>query len=131
MNKPWLKFVVVLCKRDDLSETQFRSYLREIHGPMGRGLPGVKKYVQNYPADDPKRRAPSWNAIVELYWDDWESMERAWSSPAGQRATADLAAFADLSRTSWSVVHEFTHDLTATAYSNQRAPSKSADEVLD
>jgi hypothetical protein len=33
-------------------------------------------------------------------------MERGWSSRAGQEATAHLAAFADLSRSTWSVVDE-------------------------
>ncbi len=43
-------------------------------------------------------------AIVELFWADRETMEAAWASPEGQAATADLAEFADLSRTTWSLV---------------------------
>jgi uncharacterized protein (TIGR02118 family) len=101
-----LKFVVVLHKRADLSDAQFCDYLRDVHGPMARSLPGLRKYVQNYPAADPHRPAPTWSAIVELYWDSREMMEAAWASPEGQRATADLAPFADLTRTSWSVVEE-------------------------
>lgn len=101
-----LKFVVVLHKRSELSDAQFRDFLRSVHGPMALRLPGLRKYVQNYPAADPNRPAPHWNAIVELYWDNREAMEAAWVAPEGQRATADLEAFADLSQTSWSVVEE-------------------------
>ena len=33
-------------------------------------------------------------------------MEAAWAGPQGARSDADLPAFADLSRTTWSVVEE-------------------------
>jgi hypothetical protein len=33
-------------------------------------------------------------------------MEAAWRSPEGKRATEHLAEFADLSRSTWSVVSE-------------------------
>jgi uncharacterized protein (TIGR02118 family) len=101
-----LKFVVVLYKRPDLSLEQFLKYFREVHGPMAERLPGIKKYVQNYVVADPKRQMPGWGAIAELYFDDWEAMERAWASPEGQTATDDLEAFVDLTRTTWSVVEE-------------------------
>jgi len=101
-----LKFVVVLYKRSDFSNSQFNEFLRTVHGPMALRLPGLRKYVQNYPVADPRRPPPHWSAIVELYWDDREAMEAAWASPQGQLATADLAAFADLSLTSWSVIEE-------------------------
>jgi len=45
---------------------------------------------------------------VELYFDDWKSMEAAWATPEGQAATADVKEFADLSRTNWSVVEEYS-----------------------
>jgi len=101
-----LKFVVVLYKRPDLSEEQFRNYLRNVHGKMAQRLPGLKRYVQNYVAADPARTPPGWHAIVELYFEDWEAMEAAWRSQEGIAATQDLEAFADLSRTTWSVVEE-------------------------
>lgn len=100
------KFIVVLHKRNDLSDAQFRDFLGDVHGHLAKALPGLKQYVQNYPADDPSRHPPRWNAIVELYWDTREEMEAAWRSPEGQRATADLAAFADLDLTSWAIVDE-------------------------
>jgi hypothetical protein len=53
-----------------------------------------------------KRKPPAWDAVVELYWENREAMEAAWASPEGEAATADLEAFADLSRSSWSIVEE-------------------------
>jgi len=66
----------------------------------------LRKYVQNYVSADPRRKAPGWDAIIELYFDDWAAMEAAWASSRGAASDADLPAFADLTRTTWSVVEE-------------------------
>jgi uncharacterized protein (TIGR02118 family) len=101
-----LKFIVVLYKRPDMTVDQFRDYFRNVHGPMVQSMPGLRKYIQNYVVDDPTRNPPGWHAIAELYFTNWETMEAAWSSPQGEAATNDLEAFADLTRTTWSVVEE-------------------------
>jgi uncharacterized protein (TIGR02118 family) len=103
-----LKFMVVVYKRPDLTDDEFRRHLREIHGPLAKALPGLRKYAQNYVCADPKRKAPGWNAVIELYFDDWQAMESAWASPQGAASDADLPKFADLNRTTWSVVEEVT-----------------------
>jgi uncharacterized protein (TIGR02118 family) len=101
-----LKFMVVLYKRPDMSSENFRSYLREVHGPLAKNLPGLRRYVQNFVHADPKRTPPDWDAVVELYFDNWAEMEAAWTSEEGATSDADLPAFADLNRTTWSVVDE-------------------------
>jgi len=101
-----LKFVVVLYKMPVLSEAEFAKYLREVHGPMAEKIPGLCKYKQNYPLKDETRKHPGWNAIVELYFENWDSMEAAWRTPEGVAATADLAKFTDVERTTWSAVEE-------------------------
>jgi uncharacterized protein (TIGR02118 family) len=101
-----LKFIVMLYKRPDMTEEEFLRYYRETHGPMAVRLPGIRRYAQNYVVKDPKRKHPGWSAVAELYFDDWESMEIAWAAPEGVAATNDLEAFADLTRTAWSVVEE-------------------------
>ncbi len=99
-----VKFMVVLYRRPDLSEGEFQAFLRDVHGPMAEAMPNLLHYTQNFVAPDPTRKHPGWDAIVELFWADRETMEADWASPEGQAATADLAEFADLSRTTWSVV---------------------------
>ena len=100
-----LKFMVVIYKRPDLTREQFRKHLQEVHGPLAKNLPGLRKYVQNYICADPTRK-PGWDAVVELCFDDWSSMEAAWTSPQGAASNADLPAFVDLTRTTWSAVDE-------------------------
>ena len=89
-----------------MSRETFSEYLRTVHGNLARNLPGLKRYIQNHPARDSKRKPPAWDAVVELYWENREAMEAAWASPEGAAASADLEAFADLSRSSWSIVEE-------------------------
>jgi uncharacterized protein (TIGR02118 family) len=101
-----LKFVVVLYRRPDLSAERFHTILRDEHGPMAERLPGLRRYIQNHVAADPNRPHPGWDAVIELYWDDWPSMEAAWLTSEGQAATSHLAEFAELARSTWSVVVE-------------------------
>jgi len=103
-----LKFMVVLYRRPELTSAEFREHLLEVHGPLAKRLPGLKKYAQNYVCADTKRKPPGWDAIVELYFDSWDAMEAAWASPQGAASDADLPLFADLTRTTWSVVEEVT-----------------------
>ena len=103
-----LKFIVVIYRNPELSREEFRKHLQEIHEPLAKNLPGLRKYVQNIVCSDPKRESPGWDAVVELYFDDWLSMEAAWASPQGAASDADLPAFADLTRTTWSAVDEIT-----------------------
>lgn len=99
--------MVVLYRRPDLTSAQFRRHLTEVHAPLARALPGLIRYKQNYVYPDPKR-TPGWDAIIELTFDSWDAMEAAWVGPQGVASDADLPAFADLTRTTWSAVEEIT-----------------------
>jgi uncharacterized protein (TIGR02118 family) len=106
MEMNMIKFVVVLSSRPGMTREDFSVYLRTAHRNLARRLPGLKRYVQNHVVEDSKRRPPSWDAVVELCWESRDAMEAAWASPEGEAASADLEAFADLSRSSWSIVEE-------------------------
>lgn len=106
-----LKFMVVLYRRPDLTSAQFRHHLELVHAPLAKALPGLEHYKQNHVVPDPKRKHPGWDAIVELYFENREAMEAAWASPHAAASDADLPLFADLTRTTWSVVEELTSPL--------------------
>lgn len=103
-----LKFMVVIYRKPDLTPAQFRAHLENVHAPLAKRLPGLRRYRQNHVTPDPKCKPPGWDAIVELYFDTWESMEAAWDTPEGAASDADLPLFTDLTRTTWSVVEEIT-----------------------
>jgi uncharacterized protein (TIGR02118 family) len=100
------KMIVILYRRHDFTREQCLAYLRDVHGPMAERVPDMVAYRQNRVVDDPTRRDPGWDAIIELWWETRDAMERAWRTPEGQAATDDLAEFVDLTRTSWSIVDE-------------------------
>ncbi len=100
------KMMVVLYRRQDFTREQFLAHLRNVHGPLAERLPELATYRQNWVVEDVSRRDPGWDAIVELGWDSREEMENAWRTPEGKAATDDLVAFADLHRTTWSIVDE-------------------------
>ena len=100
------KLIVVLYRRQDFTRERFLEYLRDVHGAMADRLPDLVAYRQNHVVEDTTRRDPGWDAVIELCWDSRDTMENAWRTPEGQAATADLAVFADLDRTSWSIVDE-------------------------
>jgi uncharacterized protein (TIGR02118 family) len=99
-----LKFVIMLVKRPDFTEEKFREFFRQVHRPLALNIAGLLRHVVNFPAADPTREHPQWDAVVELYFEGREAMEAAWRSPEGIAATQDLKQFADLSRSSWSIV---------------------------
>jgi uncharacterized protein (TIGR02118 family) len=101
-----LKFMVVLYRRPDIPVERFHTVLREEHGRMAQQIPGLRRYVQNHVETDPNRPHPGWDAVIELSWDDWPSMEAAWQTAEGRAATDHLKEFVDLDRSTWSVVRE-------------------------
>ena len=98
-----LKFIVVLCRRADFTVEQFADFMRDVHRPFALKIPGLRRHVVNFPAADSTRKYPAWDAIVELYFDSRGAMEEAWRTPEGIAATRDLEAFADLTRSTWSI----------------------------
>jgi hypothetical protein len=53
-----VKFMVVLYRRQDLSESEFQTYLRDVHGPMAEAIPNLLHYTQNFVAHDRTRKHP-------------------------------------------------------------------------
>jgi uncharacterized protein (TIGR02118 family) len=103
-----LKFMVVIYRKPDLTSAQFRAHLENVHAPLVKALPGIRRYLQNYASPDANRKLPGWDAIVEVYFDSYDAMQAAWASPQGRASDADLPLFTDLTRTTWSVVEEVT-----------------------
>jgi uncharacterized protein (TIGR02118 family) len=101
-----VKFAVVLYRRPDLSIERFRAVVKGDHARVAQELPGLARYVQNHVVVDASRRHLGWDAVIELWWNGRGEMEAAWQSSAGRRATEHLAEFADLSRSTWSIVEK-------------------------
>lgn len=68
----------------------FDRHYREIHIPLGRQLPELRRYTLSRNVARIRGEEPFY-LVAELDWDDMASLRRAFDSPIG-RATADDVA---------------------------------------
>jgi uncharacterized protein (TIGR02118 family) len=83
-----VRFLAVYDKPDD--PAAFDRHYREVHIPLAKQLPGVRRYtISRNPAATRDREA--YYLIAELDWDDMAALRHAFETPEG-RATADDVA---------------------------------------
>jgi uncharacterized protein (TIGR02118 family) len=84
-----IKAVSLLVRKDGMTHEQFVTHWLDVHGPLARAVPGIRRYVQSHLIGDRKRSdIPSMDVeidgIAELWYDDRESMERSAATPRGE-----------------------------------------------
>ena len=90
-----------------MSVEEFSRYWREVHGPIGRRIPGLRRLVQSHPVPrPPEMAAPNFDGIAELWFDDMTALEAARRSPEWRASTEDEANFIDETRTAVLVTEE-------------------------
>jgi uncharacterized protein (TIGR02118 family) len=93
-----IKVVGLLTRRPELTHEQFVRHWFEIHGPLARAVPGVRRYVQSHiigtrTRPDIPETDVAVDGIAELWYDDQEALARAASTPEMKRLTDDGALF--------------------------------------
>ena len=99
------KVIYVLHRRPDMDAGEFCRYWRDVHGPLAAGMPGLRRYIQDYPLPDSSRDLPC-DGIAELWFDSPEEMQAAFASPEGVATMADSPNFLDMDRVGEMVVEE-------------------------
>jgi len=85
---------MVVIYRTPKNVEAFDRHYFEIHVPLAKRIPGLRKYeVSDGPIATPVG-APDVHRIGTLYFDDLAAIERAFSSAEGQAAGADRRLFA-------------------------------------
>ncbi len=87
------KLMVLLIKNDNLTDEEFTRYWLRIHAPLVKKMPGVRKYVVNV-VKKPLNREPDYHGVLELWFDNVESMKMAFASPEGRITQEDTYKFA-------------------------------------
>lgn len=87
------KMIILLKKRPGLTEDGFVKYWLETHTPLAQKMPGLKRYVVNL-VKRPPNREPDYDGLVELWFDDIDSMKRGFNSPEGMATQKDTENFA-------------------------------------
>lgn len=86
------KLIVLLKKKDNITEEEFTRHWLNTHVPLAKMMPGVRRYVVNLVKKPPNREA-DFNGVVELWFDDVESMKKAFASPMGKITQQDSYKF--------------------------------------
>jgi uncharacterized protein (TIGR02118 family) len=86
---------------------EFSRYWFEVHGPIGRRIPGLRRLVQSHPLPYPADMgAPGFDGMAELWFDDPAALEAARHSPEWRASTLDEANFIDATRTAIFLTEE-------------------------
>jgi len=93
-----IKSLSLLVRKPHLTHDQFMKHWVDVHAPLARAVPGVRRYVQTHILEARKRPdVPDLDVeidgIAELWYDDREAMARAIASPEGKALYADGAKF--------------------------------------
>jgi len=84
--------VILLKKKDSLTDQEFAKYWLEKHAPLAKKMPGLRKYVANV-VQRPPNREPDYDGVVELWFDDRDSMKKAFTSTEGLATQKDTESF--------------------------------------
>ncbi len=87
---------VLLAPKTDMPEEEFHKYLAEVHAPLSRELPGLKKYeifrvTFSYPDNSVK-------AAAYLTFENEQARRAALKSDEGKTVQADAQNFCDVSK---------------------------------
>ena len=86
---------------------EFSRYWGEVHGPIGRRIPGLLRLVQSHPVRHASNMGPpDFDGMAELWFDDLAALEAARRSPEWHASEVDEANFIDRTRTALSLTEE-------------------------
>ena len=86
-----VKFVALYKKPADIEA--FEKHYQEIHTPLARKIPGLKKLEVSHMTGSPGGE-PKFYMIAELYFENKDAMMAALNSDEGKAAAKDVMSFA-------------------------------------
>lgn len=86
-----IRFLVLYDTPDD--PAAFDRHYREIHIPLAKQLPGLRRYTISRNVA-PVRGGDPYYLVAELDWDDADALRRAFASPQGHATAQDVPEFA-------------------------------------
>lgn len=102
-----VKLVYCIRRRPDMDFATFARYWRDVHGPIGARIPGLRRLVQSHVIPASRAlRPPDFDGMAELWFDDMEALVAARETLEYELATADEANFVDSLRTAFFVTEE-------------------------
>ncbi len=99
--------MILLRKKETLTDQDFAKYWLEKHATLAKQMPGLRKYVVNV-VRRPPNKEPDYHGMVELWFDDVDSMKRSFASAEGQATRKDTETFASAISTLYIDEHTIT-----------------------
>jgi len=91
-----IKLVYCITRKPGLSDEEFFHYWKNVHGPLGARIPGLRRLVQSHTLAEPgKTESPEYDGMAELWFDDRAALATARDSAEWQASTEDERNFID------------------------------------
>lgn len=96
-----IKMIIGFKRRDGMTVQEFQTYRRDVHAPLLFAIPEaskIRRFVVSYPVPAPHFPEPSFDAVVEAWFDSEEDMNKLYFSKNFEtQVDPDHANFIDLS----------------------------------
>jgi uncharacterized protein (TIGR02118 family) len=104
-----IKLVYCITKKAGMTDQEFFHYWKDVHGPIGARIPGLRRFVQSHRivvVDDKYR--PDYDGMAELWFDNVDSLLKARQSKEWQASVEDEGNFVDSNDVAYFVTEEHT-----------------------
>ena len=100
-----IKVVYCISKKAGLTDEEFTRYWRDVHGPIGARIPGLRRLVQSRRIKVEGEKA-DYDGMAELWFDNIPALQAARNSPEWKTSTEDERNFIDHTRVAYFVSEE-------------------------
>lgn len=104
-----IKMVAMVKKKREMSKEDFVRYWLEVHAPLEKKWPGLKKYVISTTTGAPGGGEPEYDGLAELWFDDENALNTALASNERQISREDFLKFVESAKiilTQEHIIHD-------------------------
>src|SRR5258708_7237413 len=102
-----IKLVYCITKKSGMTDEDFFHYWKNVHGPIGARIPGLKRLVQSYRINvTGDVRPANYDGMAELWFEDVTALLAARNSPEWKASGEDERNFIDDSKVAYFISEE-------------------------
>lgn len=103
-----IKLVYCVSKKAGMKDEDFFRYWKDVHGPIGSRIPGLRRLVQCHRiAIAGDKYQPDFDGVAELWFDHPEALLAARQSPEWKASVEDEANFINPVKAAYVVTREY------------------------
>lgn len=88
-----IKMVAMVNRKEGMERNEFIDYWLNIHAPLEKKWPGLKRYVISITTSAPGGGEPEYDGIAELWFEDDDALKKALESRERQISREDFLKF--------------------------------------